>query len=153
MNKSLHYVSLSLSIILGVLIWVRFGDLVISISDFLTERQIFIVWQPGRILYSIGIGLIPIIGLMCTRLIKHSTVSIFLLQTLNVSLGLLFTGLIGYIIARQFGRAPSEFLPDYVTYEPFKGYWNLMLYLGLFFYPAALLIWNVIRKKKAVHNS
>lgn len=75
------------------------------------------------------------------------------MQTFNVSLGFIGTFIAAYGIAKLFGKPHSILLPDYVTYAPFTGYWNLVPLIGLTVYIGTLILWMFLKSKKAAHNN
>jgi uncharacterized membrane protein len=139
-------------LIIGVMIWFGLFDIADNVSGWLQKRQIIIAWSLNNALWTLGVGLIPLMGYLTLLTTDKYTWANFLIQTINVFLGMLFVFFVAYLVARQLSTPPSVLLPDYVTYEPFTGYWNFALYVGLIFYVGVFVGWQRIKMKNTEHN-
>ena len=153
MKRRILIAAIVASVILGAIVWIEFFDIVDHLSDWLQKRKILMAWSLNSILFAIGLGIIPIMGFLSLTITDNYTLPNFLIQTMNVFLGVLFVFIVAFVLARQFSTPPSVLMPDYITYELFPGYWNFALYVGLFFYIGTFASWKKLNKRKTEHNT
>ncbi len=142
MKNWLTILSFISSLGLGLLVWFFFSEGSFNLLKSLEQREIFIVGNLNRELYSIGIGLIPLVAYFCTFQTKNKSLFNFLLQILNVILGALFIFILALGIANLGGENPDVLFPEHFVYEPFSGFWNFTLLPALLFYACSLVLWN-----------
>ena len=92
--------------------------------------------------YTIGLASIPLVGFITAQHFPKQFKGAVLVHSVSVLLGVLVMLIVGYIIAKYVAEPPSALLPDYIVYEPFSHYSDVVLLLGLGFYPAATYIYR-----------
>ena len=151
MNKSLIF-SLIASIIITCLVGFYNQTIIESITEFLLDiNKPLASFSINSLIFSISIGIAPLLSYLIWNKRNNKTIRLLIAYNIiNYCIAILLM-IFTFIVIDKTVAPESLFLPDYIVYVPFKGFWNLIIPLSIVSTPIVLLMINYIKNK--AHNN
>lgn len=129
-KKSSILISVGLAVVLFLLGWIYFSEILQGIRLAFQSINIHPVWAIFQINLSLSFASFPLWSLIAHLKKEQATFKEIAFANLKSIFCSLVFFTIAFFYAELFGSSPSMLFPEHWTYEPFHNYWNLVLLIS-----------------------
>lgn len=147
--KTIRFLSILITVLLIVVVWVNLSSLNLMINSYLIKiMKPMSSYGLNFPLISLTIGAIPFLSYLAIKKRPDGNMKLYIAYCI-ISICILILGCIfAFILADNFVKPTSPFLPEYIVWLPFPNYWNLIVPSFALITPLILILMSSRKSSK-----